>query len=295
MGGDACVALSGSSGRFGPGLGLLAGMLGFVLDRAGSRLGHPRPRLADVATLGDSVGHDATHELARANGIVVAGNDEAHDVGVAVRVDHGNDRDTQLVGLGHRDVLFLGVEHENGARQLLHVADATEVALELVELAAEEERLLLGHRLELARHPHALVVLHLVHALGDGLEVGQHAAQPSLVDVGHAAPLGVALHAVLGLLLGADEQQGATVGDHVADEGIRRGDVIERLLEVDDVDAGALAVDEPLHLRVPTAGLVSEMDAGFEQLSKSHDRGHGGLLLRFDDSRLLRPEATEVR
>ena len=86
-----------------------------------------------------------------------------------------------------------------------------------VELAAEEERLLLGHELELTRVAHALVLLHLRDALRDGLEVGEHAAQPTLVDVRHAALLGVALHAVLGLALGADEQDGPAVGDQVAD------------------------------------------------------------------------------
>ena len=40
-----------------------------------------------------------------------------------------------------------------------------------------------------------------------------------------------------------------------------------RLLEVDDVDLVAMAEDERGHLRVPVAGLVSEMDARFQHLS----------------------------
>ena len=39
-----------------------------------------------------------------------------------------------------------------------------------------------------------------------------------------------------------------------------------RLEQVDDVDAVALAVDEPAHLRVPAARLVAEVDAGLQQL-----------------------------
>ena len=119
-----------------------------------------------------------------------------------------------------RDVLLLRVEDEHRVGQLLHVADAAEVALELLELAAEEERFLLGHGVELAGVAHALVLLHLADALGDGLEVGEHAAQPALVDVRHAALLGVGLDRVLGLLLGADEQDRAAVGDEVADERV---------------------------------------------------------------------------
>ena len=40
-----------------------------------------------------------------------------------------------------------------------------------------------------------------------------------------------------------------------------------RLLEVDDVDLVSFAEDERSHLRVPEAGLVSEMDARFQHLS----------------------------
>ena len=39
-----------------------------------------------------------------------------------------------------------------------------------------------------------------------------------------------------------------------------------RLLQVDDVDAAALAEDERLHLGVPAPGLVAEVDAGLQQL-----------------------------
>ena len=142
------------------------------------------------------------------------------DVGIAVGVDDGDDRDPELVGLGDGDVLLLGVEDEHGVGALAHVADAAEVALQLLELAAEQQRFLLGHGLELAGAAHALVLLHLADALGDGLEVGEHAAEPALVDVRHAALLGVAADRVLGLLLGADEQHRAAVGGQVADEGV---------------------------------------------------------------------------
>ena len=39
----------------------------------------------------------------------------------------------------------------------------------------------------------------------------------------------------------------------------------ERLAQVDDVNAVAGVEDELLHLGVPTLGLVSEMNAGFQQ------------------------------
>ena len=67
--------------------------------------------------------------------------------------------------------------------------------------------------------------------------------------------------------LGADEQHLAAVGDHAAHEVRRVLVQRQRLLEVDDVDLVAFAEDERGHLRVPEAGLVSEMDAGFQHLS----------------------------
>src|SRR5690606_2684557 len=48
----------------------------------------------------------------------------------------------------------------------------------------------------------------------------------------------------------------------------------ERLLQVDDVDAASLGEDEALHLGVPAAGLVPEVDAPVEQLANCY-YGHG--------------------
>ena len=50
-----------------------------------------------------------------------------------------------------------------------------------------------------------------------------------------------------------------------------------RLLEVDDVDAAALAEDEALHLRVPAARLVAEVNPGLQQLLHGDDC-HGSVL-----------------
>ena len=58
-----------------------------------------------------------------------------------------------------------------------------------------------------------------------------------------------------------------------------------RLLQIDDVDPGALAEDEAAHLRVPPAGLVAEVHAGLEQLAH-RGRGHGSSFSRL---RVVRP------
>ena len=46
----------------------------------------------------------------------------------------------------------------------------------------------------------------------------------------------------------------------------------QRLFEVDDVDLVAMAEDVRGHLGVPEAGLVTEMDTGFQHFT--HGNGH---------------------
>ena len=235
-----------------------------------------------TATLGgdgtaffDGIGNHAAHEVARTDGVVVAGNDVIDDVGVAVGIDNGHNRHAELVGFGHGDVFLLRVDDEDGVGQLVHATNAAEVLLQLLKLAAKNECFLLGHCLEVACDTHALVLLHLLHTTMDGLEVGQHAAEPTLVDVRHTALGCVAGDRVLRLLLGSDEQDGAAVSNKIADEGVSSLDARERLVEIDDVDAVALTKDESLHLRVPATGLMTKVHACIEQLAHSDDGGSG--------------------
>src|SRR5665811_2621981 len=70
----------------------------------------------------------------------------------------------------------------------------------------------------------------------------------------------------LALLLGADEEHAAATFCGLLEKGVGLVDEDRRLLQVDDVDAAALAEDELLHLGVPTARLVAEVDAAGEQV-----------------------------
>ena len=227
--------------------------------------------LGERTALVHGLGDDARHEVGRADRVVVAGDDEIDDVGIAVRVDHRDHGDAETVRLGDRDVLLLGVDHEDRVRQTLEVADAAEIALELRELPRDLERLLLRHLLGLAGLHEALQLAQLGDTRVDGLEVGERPTEPAVVDVRHAARGGLLLDRLLGLLLGAHEQHRAAVGHRAADEPVGGVDPFQGLLQVDDVDAVALAEDEPFHLRVPTARLVAEMDAGLQQLLHGDD------------------------
>ena len=104
-----------------------------------------------------------------------------------------------------------------------------------------------------------------------GGEVGEHTAQPALVHVRHAHSLGLLGHGGLRLLLGAHEEDVPTTGDDLLDKVIGGVNAVHRLLKVDNVDAVALGEDEALHLRVPAAGLVPEVDTALEELAHGHD------------------------
>src|SRR5207244_13378537 len=78
------------------------------------------------------------------------------------------------------------------------------------------------------------------------------------------------LDGFLGLLFGADEEHRAAAGRDVAGEVPRVVQQADGLLQVDDVDAVAGGEDIGLHLRVPAAGLMSEMDARLQQLLQGH-------------------------
>src|SRR4051795_4303766 len=92
-----------------------------------------------------------------------------------------------------------------------------------------------------------------------------------MVDVGHRDALRLLRDRVHGLLLRPDEEDRAAALGEVSRERSRFLEQLEGLLQVDDVDAAPLAEDEPLHLRVPAARLVAEVDSGFQKLSHADD------------------------
>ena len=110
-------------------------------------------------------------------------------------------------------------------------------------------------------------LLEALDRLLHGLEVGEHPAEPAVVHVVLPGARGLELHRRLRLALGADEQQLAAASGRLAHEIERRPEARQRLVEIEDVDAVALAEQERLHARVPASGLMPEVDARLDQVA----------------------------
>ena len=138
--------------------------------------------------------------------------------------------------------------------------------------------LLRGQQVELGLLPQRAQLVQALDPVGDRAPVREQSAQPAVVDVRHADAGGLGRDGVLRLLLRADEQHGAAALGDPARERVRLVEQLLRLLQVDDVDAATLGEDEALHLRVPAASLVAEVDSGLQQILHGHN-GHGSPLL----------------
>src|SRR5438876_5904260 len=235
--------------------------------------------LVEVAALDHRLGDRGAEESDGADGVVVARDLVVDQVRVAVRVDHRHHRDAELVGLLDGDLLLLGIDHEERVRELAQPLDAAQRGEELLALVAHAPDLLLGERLDHLRVlEHLLELLQAVDRLLDGVEVRQHAAEPARVDVERPAALGLLADGVLRLLLGADEQHLPALRGEIAHEVVGVAEELHGLLQVDDVDAVAGAEDVRLHLRVPPASLVAEVDPRLEQVFHG-DISHAGSLI----------------
>jgi hypothetical protein len=73
----------------------------------------------------------------------------------------------------------------------------------------------------------------------------------------------------LGLLFGADENNLSALRDYFLEKFHRGFELLGGFAQVDDMDAIARFENEAAHLGIPTFGLVSEMNTGFQQFFNS--------------------------
>src|SRR5215218_9181086 len=127
----------------------LGGDLFFIHDlrlldatvRGAAAGGHLLERHAPFPRL-DRIGDDAADQAARADRVVVPRDHVVGVVGIAVRVDERDHREPEAARLPDRELLLLQVDNEDCVRLPLHVRDAPEVRLELLELALHRDPVL---------------------------------------------------------------------------------------------------------------------------------------------------------
>ena len=244
-----------------------------VLDdrRLGGADVEPELAMAARDAVDGGAGDEVAIERDGAPGVVVRRHREGDAIRVRVRVDDRRDRDAEALGLLDRELLLVGVDHEQEVGGAAHVLDAAERLVELLLLAGEHQALLLGEAAARARRPagtERLVELAQPRDRGrDRLPVGQHAAEPARVDVVLRRALGRIGDRVGSLAFRADEQHPSALGDRVAHRLEGAVEHRHRLGEVDDVDVVAGAEDVLRHLRIPAVGLVTKVSASLKQLA----------------------------
>ena len=87
-----------------------------------------------------------------------------------------------------------------------------------------------------------------------------------MVDVKAVARNGGLGDGVLRLFFGADEQEGLAFKGHLADFIVGGFELFAGLVEVDDINIVARAIDEGFHLGIPLARVMPEVNSRFEQV-----------------------------
>src|SRR5581483_9958346 len=105
-----------------------------------------------------------------------------------------------------------------------------------------------------------------LHRFLYGHPVGKQSAQPAVVHVEHAAASSFFSDCILGLPFGADKKDSPALSGAVLHKLARVFKHLERLLQVDDVNAVPFPKDVLLHLGVPALGLVAKVDTRLKQL-----------------------------
>src|SRR5580704_5916938 len=86
-----------------------------------------------------------------------------------------------------------------------------------------------------------------------------------MIDVEHAAAIGFLGHRLLSLALGSQEKNGLAVAALLAHKSRGLAKQLQCLLQINDVDSIAFAENVFLHLRIPAAGLMAEMNSSLQQ------------------------------
>ena len=235
----------------------------FNLRVEGHLLGGPRP--ARLVARDDGVS-DAFSDQSDAADRVIVGRDRVVDAGrVTVRVNDGDDRNTEPFRFCDGDIFLADVDDKHHLGERGHLLDAAQELVQADNLGGRFLRLTLGRCLEGSVRDLLFKTHEVFDPLLDRLEVRQHPAKPALVYVQGAGASADVRDRFLRLLFGAYEHHLTAVSDRLLDERRSGLKFFHRLGEVEDVDLVSGRKNVRLHLRVPALGRVAEVGAGFKQ------------------------------
>src|SRR6185369_13776419 len=90
------------------------------------------------AGLGDGLA-DGGHDRADgADGVVVRGDRVVDEIGIAIGIDEGDDRDAEFARFGDGVVFAFDVDDEHGGGMFIHAADAFEIFIQAGLFAADD-------------------------------------------------------------------------------------------------------------------------------------------------------------
>src|ERR1700733_1613189 len=184
-------------------LGLLDTLFAFLLGDLSA--------LILLAPRDDSVGDFGGEQANGAERVIVAGDHDVDDVGIAIGIDDGNDRHAHAARFANGDLLVIWVDDEHHVGKRSHVLDACEILLEVLQLAIKTRSFLLGELGHAAIFGHGFQKLEALDGFLEGNPVGEGAAKPAMLDIVHAAALGFFDDCFLSLALGAKEKDGASL------------------------------------------------------------------------------------
>ena len=144
------------------------------------------------------------------------------------------------------------------------MANAVQIAKHAGSLPSKHGLLFLSVITQGAVLFHFFNLIETLQGFFDGLEVGHHTTQPALSDKGLATGLCRLLGRSLSLLLGAYKENISSRGYDLGKKGDGLIQQCGGLIEVDYMNAVASLKDVRFHLRIPTTGLVSEVNTCFE-------------------------------
>ncbi len=150
--------------------------------------------------------------------------------------------------------------------------------MQLVLFAPHGSRFFLGQVQRVFGPQLHVEVFESLDAAADRAQVRQGAAKPAVNHIRHAGSFSGRAQLLLGLFLRANKQHCPTAGNNLLEKATGHLELGQGLVQVENMNPIALGKNVALHFGVPTLGLVTKMNPGFEQF-RNCNTGQWSLLL----------------